>query len=336
MITIILPIFNEAKYINRTLDAILNQDYPRDQLEILIVDGMSNDGTREILASYQSNHQNISIVDNPKRIVPTGMNLAIEQAKGDVIIRVDGHTEIAPDYVSQCVYILAKSGAENVGGKMTAIGTTKFGEAVGKATSHPFGIGNARFHYSDKTEEVDSVYLGAWSMRVFEKIGLFDEELVRNQDDEFNYRIREVGGKVLLHPGIKSKYTVRSTPSGLWQQYFQYGYWKVRVMQKHPRQMSLRQFIPPTFVLSLIVSLILALTLSWGWIPLVAILGSYLAANFACSLSIAQKEGWQILRLLPIAFAIIHISYGLGFLVGLVKFANRWNDKSGKVPEWHH
>ena len=332
MITIILPIRNEAMYIAKVLDAILRQDYPPEQIEILVVDGISNDGTREIVATYEQNHPAIKLIDNPKRIVPTGMNLALRFSKGDTIIRVDGHTLIAPDYLSQCIKALEDTGVDNVGGRMRAIGTTAFGRAVAKATSHPFGIGNSKFHYSDKLEEVDTVYMGAWPRRVFEEIGLFDEELVRNQDDEFNYRIREAGGQILLHPSIKSLYTVRSTPGALWKQYFQYGYWKVRVMQKHSRQMSLRQFVPPTFVLSIIVSIVLALTSTWGWLLLTVIAGLYLFVNFGYSLSIAVKNSWRMLGLLPITFTIIHISYGSGFLTGLIKFANRWNDKAGKVP----
>jgi succinoglycan biosynthesis protein ExoA len=151
-----------------------------------------------------------------------------------MIVRVDGHTIIAPDYVEKCVQALIKSGAENAGGKMNAVSTTPFGQVVVAATSSPFGVGGARFHYSDQEEWVDTVYLGAWRREVFEKIGLFDEELVRDQDDEFNYRLREYGGKILLSPEIKSEYTVRSTPPALWKQYFQYGFWKVRVLQKHP------------------------------------------------------------------------------------------------------
>lgn len=334
MISIILPIRNEKNHIQYCLDAILAQDYPQDQIEILIADGLSDDGTREIVATNQGDHPNIRLINNPGKIVPTGINLALREAKGEVVIRVDGHTLIAPDYVSQCVKILESTGADNVGGKMTALGSTCFGEAIAEATSHPFGIGNAKFHYSDKQEWVDSVYMGAWPRRVFEEIGLFDEELVRNQDDEFNYRLRETGGRILLHPNIKSKYTVRSTPQALWRQYFQYGLWKVRVLQKHPKQMSLRQFVPPAFVLSIIISLFLAFAIWWGWVALAAVLGLYLAVNLIFSFAIASKNDWQLLGLLPIAFAIIHFSYGLGFLVGLYKFVNRWNDKTGKVPPW--
>jgi len=157
--------------------------------------------------------------------------------------------------------------------------------------------------------------------------------LVRDQDDEFNYRLREHGGKIVLNPEIRSIYSTRSTPKSLWKQYFQYGFYKVRVLQKHPRQMSLRQFVPPAFVLGLAASLLLTLFTNRGFWMLLMVAGSYLLANLAASINIAAKKGWRNLLLLPVAFAIIHISYGLGFLSGLVKFWNRWGDKIGKVAE---
>ena len=335
MISIILPIRNETGFIKKSLDAILAQDYPHDQIEILIADGMSTDKTREIIRAYQQNHAQIHIIDNPGKIVPTGMNAALRQAKGEIIIRVDGHTIIEPDYVAQCVASLQNSDAGNVGGRMDATGNSPFGEVVAIATSTPFGVGGARFHYSEKEEWVDTVYMGAWRRKIFEKIGLFDEELIRDQDDEFNYRLREAGGKILLNPKIKSKYTVRSSPKSLWKQYFQYGYWKVRVLQKHPKQMSLRQFIPPMFVFSLLISILLALATSWGKWLLFLIAFSYLIANFAAAIVTASKKGWKHLPLLPVTYSIIHLSYGFGFLAGLAKFWNRWEDKKGQVPGYN-
>ena len=176
--------------------AVLNQDYPADCMEILIADGMSTDNTRSLIHDFSALHPQlqIQILDNPGKIVPTGINIALREAKGEIIIRVDGHTIIAPDYVRQCVETLQRTHADNVGGRMNAIGSTPFGKAVALATSTPFGIGGGLFHYSDKEEWVDTVYMGAWHRaRIFEKIGLFDEELVRDQDDEFNYRLREAG-----------------------------------------------------------------------------------------------------------------------------------------------
>ncbi len=326
MISLILPIRNEANFIRKNLDAILAQDTPMDEIEILVADGMSTDGTREVIKEYQQDHPSIHLVDNPGKIVPTGINAALRHAKGDIVIRVDGHTLIAPDYVRKCVETLQRTKADNAGGCMTAVGTTAFGRAVALATSTPFGIGNSQFHYSQNEVETDSVYMGAWPKDVFNRIGLFDEELVRDQDDEFNYRLREHGGKIVLNPEIRSIYSTRSTPKSLWKQYFQYGFYKVRVLQKHPHQMSLRQFIPPTFVFSLIGSLLLAIFTPWGKWLLLPVLGSYLLANVAASFYTASKKGWRHLLVLPAAFAIIHISYGLGFLSGLVKFWNRWGE----------
>ncbi len=329
-----MPIRNEATYIRLCLDSVYRQvKLDNYEFEVIVVDGFSTDNTCDIISKYQQNHSNLILIKNPDKIVPTGFNKALLISKGDIIIRIDGHTVIAPDYVSSCVTLLEESEADNVGGRMNAVGVTRFGQAVAMATSTPFGVGSSRFHYSEKEEWVDSVYMGAWKREVFEKIGLFDEELVRNQDDEFNYRLRKAGGKILLSPAIKSKYTVRSSPKALWNQYFQYGFWKVRVLQKHPGQMSVRQFIPPAFVASLFFSLILAMFYPVFWVFLLLIVGIYLFANFLASILSAAKKGWQHFFLLPVVFAILHISYGLGFLVGLVKFANRWNDKIGKVPQ---
>jgi GT2 family glycosyltransferase len=261
------------------------------------------------------------------------MNVGIRYAKGDIIIRVDGHTIIAPDYISICVETLRRTNSENAGGRMDAKGSTKFGRVVEAATSTPFGVGGSRFHYSEIEEEVDTVYMGAWPKDVFEKIGLFDEEMVRDQDDELNYRLREKGGKIILNPMIKSSYTNRGNPFSLWTQYFQYGLYKIRVLQKHPTQMSVRHFIPPLFVLSLLLSVILSIATPWGWMLLALATGSYFIADSIASLITVLKKGWEWHYLyLPFAFGIMHISYGLGFLIGIVKFWNRWGDRAGKTP----
>ena len=333
LVAIILPIRNEAASIKTCLDAIIMQNYPQNLMNTLIIDGLSSDNSRELIKIFLRDHPKFryKIFDNPRKIVPTGMNIALRHALGEIIIRVDGHTIIAPDYIRQCVEALQSSGADNVGGKMNAVGMNAFGRAVAIATSSPFGVGGARFHFSEKEEWVDTVYMGAWPRRVFEKIGLFDEELVRDQDDEFNYRLREAGGKILLSPKIKSEYTVRGTPKSLWKQYFQYGYWKVRVLQKHPRQMSLWQFVPPIFVFVLFLFPFLAI---YPRLRIFAFLTpiAYLVANLSASIYGASRHGWRHLFLLLLVYAILHLSYGLGFLVGLVRFWNRWGDKIGKVP----
>lgn len=332
-ISILIPIRNEVHYISRCIQSVLEQDYPQDQIEILIVDGMSTDNTREVINSYQQAHPNISLFQNPCKIVPTGLNLLIPKAKGNVIIRVDGHCVIAPDYVSNCVRHLEKEGVDGVGGPMRSIGEDLVSQVTALAMSSKFGVGNSSFRTeTGQTKLADTVPFPAYKRAIIEKVGLYDEELVRNQDDEYNYRIREAGGKILLAEDVRSEYYSRGSLKKLWKQYFQYGFWKVRVLQKHPRQMSLRQFIPLAFVIALILALLLTIITSWGWMALLVLLAVYLLANLFASIITGSGQGFKKLLLLPLAFAIIHFSYGLGFLVGLFKFWNRWKDKVGKVP----
>jgi succinoglycan biosynthesis protein ExoA len=331
LVTVILPVRNEESHIFQCLSAAINQDYPKENLEIIVADGMSTDHTREIVTDLQTANPNLRLIENPGQIVPTGLNEGIRQARGDIIVRVDGHTIIAPDYVSECVRALQKSGADNVGGKMDGVGKTPFGKAVVLATSSPFGIGNARFHYSDREEFVDTVYLGAWPKEVFQRVGLFDEEMVRDQDDEFNYRMRQGGGKILLSPGIKSVYTVRETPRGLWKQYFQYGFWKVRVLQKHPRQMSIRQSIPPVFVSALALFSVLSVFSRISRYFLGLISNAYLAANFAASIAVGKKRNGYLIPRLSIAFAILHMAYGTGFISGTFQFWKMWKAHGKKL-----
>ncbi len=327
-VSVVMPVRQEGAYIAAAVAAVLAQDYPADRYEVVVADGMSTDGTREALASLRRIHHNLLVVDNPGRIAPTGLNAAIRASHGSVIVRIDGHTRVAPDYVRACVSALERTGADNAGGRMTALGDGAFGEAVAAATSSPFGVGNARFHYSDHEEWVDTVYLGAWPRRVFDRIGLFDEELVRDQDDELNYRLRASGGRILLSPSIKSWYTVRGTPAKLWRQYFQYGFWKVRVLQKHPRQMQPRQFVPGAFVAGLLGLGATALVSPIGRVGLAALVLVYLAGDLVATAASSRRR-WRLAPGIALAFPILHLAYGSGFLAGLVRFAGRWVDSAG-------
>lgn len=326
LVSMILPIRNEGEFIARTLSAVTEQTYPADRIEIIVADGMSSDETREIVQSYQSKCRNIVLLDNPGTTASKGLNLALQHAHGDIIVRVDGHTIVDRDYVQQCVAALTRTQADNVGGKMNAIGDGIVGCAIALATSNPFGVGGARFHYSDREEWVDTVYMGAWRRSVFERYGGFDEEMVRNQDDELNYRIREQGGKILLSPLIKSEYYNRNSFSKLWSQYFQYGYWKVRVMQKHPTQMQLRQFVPMVLVLSLVAFGVASLFSAGASFIVLIVFAVYVIANLSVSIVTALKRDVRSFYLLPIAFAILHVSYGVGFLKGVVVFRNKWHE----------
>ena len=325
-VSIIMAVRNEAAFIRRSLAAVLAQDYPAEHLEIIVADGMSTDATPEIVAELARDHHNLRLIENPGQIVARGLNEALRIAAGDIIVRVDGHTVIDPDYVRECVAALQASGADNVGGRMNAVGDSSFGRAVAAATSSRFGVGGARFHYSDHEEWVDTVYLGAWRRDLFGRIGNFDEEMVRNQDDEFNYRLRAHGGKILLSPAIRSEYYNRSTPWNLWKQYFQYGFWKVRVLQKHPRQMQPRQFIPGLGVLTLILLLLAAPVVSLSKFVIFGSVLAYLIANLSASVVAATKSRCKlsVVPSIAIAFAIVHIAYGCGFLIGLIRFWNCW------------
>ncbi len=331
--TIIMPVRNEARYIEKTLLAVLNQDYPSEKMEIIVADGQSTDKTQQIIQRLQQQQHNLMLISNPKKIVPTGFNLALKQARGEIIIRVDGHTHIAPDYVRQCVDALTNTKAITVGGRMDPIGENRIGKAIAMATSSPFGVGGSRFHFYKQAAWVDTVYMGAWRRSTFRQVGGMDEEMVRNQDDELNYRIRANGGKVLLSPKIKSVYTTRSSLKDLWRQYYQYGFWKVRVLQKHPRQMQFRQFLPAGFILTLLASFLLTLLTPYGWLSLASLSGTYLVANAAASILTAIKQKASLGKglLIFLANTTMHISYGIGFLVGLAYFINRWKDRNGKV-----
>ena len=333
LVSVLIPIRNESRYIDRCIQAVLHQDYPSNKIEILIADGMSDDATRSVIKEIQDNHSNVQSFQNPGKIVPTGMNILIPQAKGEILIRVDGHCVIAPDYVSNCVRHLEERDVDGVGGPMRSIGEDLVSQVTALAMSSKFGVGNSSFRTeTGQTKLADTVPFPAYTREIIQKVGLYDEELVRNQDDEYNYRIREAGGKILLAEDVKSEYYSRGSLIKLWKQYFQYGYWKVRVLQKHPRQMSLRQFVPLAFVLALILTLLLSFLISWGWLALLILLATYLLANLAASIIAASGQGFQTLLHLPPAFAIIHLGYGLGFFVGLFKFWNRWKDKVVKVP----
>lgn len=331
-VSVIVPIRNEARYIRGCLDSIAQQDYPHERMEIIIADGLSNDGTKESVQSYERMDIPVHWVDNPKLIVPTGMNLALQQARGDILVRVDGHCEIAPDYISNCVKHLQNSDADGVGGSMDTIGETPLSETIAVAMSSPFGVGGSAFRtLRGVSMYADTVPFPAYSREIVERAGLYDEELVRNQDDEYNYRIRELGGKILLASDVKSKYYSRGSLKKLWKQYFQYGFWKVRVLQKHPRQMSLRQFVPLVFVVVLILAALLAIFTGWGRLLLAFVACSYLIANMAASILTASQRGWRHLPLMPLCFAILHVSYGVGFLTGLFRFIDRWDDKERNI-----
>lgn len=332
-ISVVIPMRNEARHIGECLESVLAQEYPPERMEVLVVDGRSDDNSREAVGAYVQRDSRVRLLDNPRQIVPGALNVAIRAARGEIIARVDGHTTLAPDYLREGVEALGRSGADNVGGAMTARGGGPIGDAVEMATGSPFGIG-AYFHFGTEDRFVDTVYLGMWPRSVFARVGLFDEELVRNQDDEFNYRLRKHGGRVFMTPRMRSSYQNRQGLRSLARQFYQYGMWKVRVCQKHPRQMSWRHFVPPAFVLALLLSpVLLLLAPPLGKLGMAAV-GAYALLIAAVSAQVAlKKRAGRHKAWLPVVFAIIHVGWGLGFLVGLVRFRRRWFEPEPMPPQ---
>jgi len=322
-VSVVIPMRNEAATIGLCLDCVLAQDYPAARFEILVVDGESDDDSVAVLKGYAERDARVRLLRNPRRIVPTAMNIGIRAAHGEVIARVDGHTRIARDYLRIGVETLRRTGADNVGGPMHAVGGGVFGDAVAAAMSSRFGIG-AYFHFGTVEREVDTVYLGMWPRGVFERVGLFDEELVRNQDDEFNYRLRKAGGRIVLNPAMRSHYQNRQSVRRLARQFYEYGEWKVRILQKHPRQMSWRHFVPPMFVAALVLAPAAALVVPPIGPLGAAMAGGYVATVLAVAASSAGRQGWRTWLATTGAFAIIHWTWGMGFLAGLLRHANRW------------
>ncbi len=333
LVSLLVAMRNEAAHIEECIRSILNQDYPKEKIEVFILDGQSDDDSRKIVEEVIAGKKNYHLLDNPKRIQSVAWNLGVQLSHGDVISIVSGHSKLSSDYVSKAIETLLRTNVDMVGGSIRATSSKYTGDAIALAMSTPFGVGNANFRYSEREQETDTVFMGFCWRATYEKIGGFDEELIRNQDDEFSNRLRKAGGRIICNPKIISYYNSRATLPSLWSQYYQYGYYKVRVLQKHHRQMSLRQFVPPAFVLSLFGSAFLALSPVPPALSLIIPL-FYIFANLCASILTVSKHGWRSLPLLPIIFAILHLSYGLGFLIGLIKFWNRWGDKIGVVPVW--
>jgi succinoglycan biosynthesis protein ExoA len=326
-VSVVMPVRNEAGFIARSLGCVLAQDYPADRLEVIVADGDSTDETRQIVMALQAQHPHLTLINNPGRIAPMGLNLATARARGEIIVRVDGHCEIAPDYIRRCVEHLQRGEVDGVGGPIETIGATAMARVIATAMSSAFGVGGAAFRtMKGRTMLTDTVAFPAYTRRIIARAGGYDEELVRNQDDEYNYRLRKLGAKILLAADVRARYHSRATLPKLIKQYFQYGFWKVRVLQKHPRQMSPRQFAPPLFVAALLLALLLSLLITHGWLALILIGGCYLTANLLASVRAARQSADlpTHLLLLPIVYASLHLSYGGGFLIGLIKFAPRW------------
>jgi cellulose synthase/poly-beta-1,6-N-acetylglucosamine synthase-like glycosyltransferase len=329
-LSIIVACRNEHAHIRTLLDCVLGQQLAGVRWETIIADGMSDDGTREILESFSQQHPEIRVISNQGRIVSTGLNAALQIAGGNVIIRMDAHTRYSPDYCCSCLQTLEVTQADNVGGPaLTEVQSTPMARAIAAGHQSPFSTGGAHFHDPVHEGFVDTVPYGCWRKETLLRLGGFDESLVRNQDDELNLRLVRGGGRVYQSPRIHSWYSPRTSITQLFRQYLQYGYWKVAVIRKHGKPASWRHLVPAAFVGANLLSLIVILAAMVLRAPRLgsvteavwlSILGAYTVFLAMASVLTAMRSGWTILLHLPLVFATYHGSYGLGFALGLLRF----------------
>lgn len=311
-VSVIIALRNEVNTIRACLEAILAQDYGRERFEVIVADGRSDDGTAAILAEYTARGA-IRLLDNPATFAATGLNRSLAAARGEIIVRVDGHTILAPDYISVCVATLRATSAANVGGRMQPLGRTRVGRLIGLATSSPVGIGDSKFHFATTPQWVDTVYLGAWRRSLFEQIGGFDETMRRHQDYEFNYRTRRHGGRIWFTPAIRSSYIPRDSLSAFLRQYFNYGWWKATLVAREPASIRWRHLVAPLFVLSFLIGL-----LPHGSSILALELGLYAALVVVESLRQTRRHRTLEALALPLIFLILHLAWGSGVLARLI------------------
>ncbi|MFQ3535128.1 MAG: glycosyltransferase family 2 protein [Aggregatilineales bacterium] len=316
-ITVIMPVYNEEAFIARSLGAVLAQDYPSERYEVIVADGMSQDATRQVIHSLPG-AERVRIIDNPQRLQAAGMNIALKHAKGEIIVRVDGHTIIAPDYLRACLRALQSTQAWNVGGGMYPVGETPMGKAIAAAGRSAFAVPTA-FHVSEQPAYTDTVYMGAWWRWALERVGGYDSTFAINEDYELNYRLRAAGGKIYFSPEIRSEYHCRQSLPALWRQYYRYGIGRVQTLKKHPKSLRPRQLVAPLFVAGVLGGALIApfsVPLRMAWLLGLALYG---AANLFFSWRTARKHGMEHLLRLPLVFLTIHLAWGLGFWRGILK-----------------
>jgi succinoglycan biosynthesis protein ExoA len=322
-VSIIVPCYNEQSTILSMLKAFRAQTFPRAEMEVLIADGMSTDGTRAAIAVFQKDFPDLDVrvVENARRTIPSGVNLAIEAARGEIIVRFDGHAKPYPDYVANCIAAHQAGLGDNVGGvwEIRPGANTWIANSIAVAAAHPLGVGDALYRHAKHAAEVDTVPFGSFRRALIEQVGFFDETLLTNEDYEFNARVRKWGGKIWLDPAIRSIYFARSTLPELIRQYWRYGFWKWRMLRRYPDTLRWRQALPPVFVLSVVILAVLSIFVPSAGILLAAELLLYLSIMILAGFHAAfqQRKAYLILGL-PLAVLAMHLSWGSGFLWSLL------------------
>jgi succinoglycan biosynthesis protein ExoA len=322
MCTVGIPCLNEEHYIEDCIRCVLEQDYPKDRLEIIVADGGSTDATRAILDRLAAEHPHVRWIDNPGRIQARAMNEIIAAAKGDVLIRLDAHGEYAPSYIRKCVEVLARTGADNVGGAARPRAKSGFQRALAAALLSPMGVGGAKFRREDSEGFVDTVFNGAFRLELFDRIGGYDPGAVVNEDAELNQRILESGGRIYISREIEAYYYPRDSYAGLARQYFKYGIGRARTMLKHGGLPTVRPMIPFGTVVG---GATLLATSRWHRLTLPGV-ALYAALTGFEAVRVGRKEGLWAIPIVWTIFPVMHVSHGIGFATGLVRFLHR--------PDW--
>jgi succinoglycan biosynthesis protein ExoA len=322
-VSVIIPCYNEEATICLLLEAIHNQTFPRAQMEVVVADGLSTDRTRQEIEKFRLTHPElfVRVVDNLRRTIPSGLNQAIQAAQGEFIVRLDAHSVPAADYVERSEAALRAGHGDNVGGvwQIHPQGSDWMARSIAIAAAHPLGAGDARYRVGGKAQAVDTVPFGAYRKSLVERLGLYDETLLSNEDYEFNVRVRRSGGVIWLDPEIRSQYFARPDLPSLARQYFRYGYWKARMLRRYPGTIRWRQMLPPVFVLSIIVLGLLGLFYSpFLWL-LAAEAGGYGLVLLLAGAQAAYKHKFFPLLLgVPLAMITMHLSWGGAFLWSLI------------------
>lgn len=317
-ISVVVPCRNESGHIQQFLDGLRRQVPVHGGFEVIVADGASDDGTMELLAATRNDGLEVRVVDNPEMIVSTGLNRAIKCARGEIVVRMDVHTCYADNYLAECVAVLEETEASNVGGPWCARGQGYWQDAIALAFESRFVSGGARSHDLSYEGPVDSVYLGCWRTEYLISTGLFDESLVRNQDDELNLRIVRSGGVVWQSPRIRSWYRPRPTLKGLFRQYMQYGFWKVRVIKKHGTPASLRHVAPALAIVLFLIALVFSPISRIALIAVIALIAMYFVASALVSVALCvSSRRWRYLSAFPLVIGVFHLAYGVGFLAGI-------------------
>ncbi|MCK9246548.1 MAG: glycosyltransferase family 2 protein [Anaerolineaceae bacterium] len=327
-VSVIIPCRNEEKTIHLVLDALHKQSYPLDEMEVVIADGLSTDGTRRAIQAFSNTHPKLRIrlVDNHKQIIPAALNTAIQAATGDIIVRMDAHSLPVPDYIQRCVDALLADKAENVGGvwKIAPQNTGWIARSIAAAAANPLAVGDARYRFTDKAGYQDTVPYGAYKRDLFKRIGYFDENLLANEDYEFNTRIRQSGGRIWLDPAIECTYFARPTLKALAKQYWGYGYWKAQMLKRYPDTLRWRQALPPVFVLSLIALALAGFFWRPAWLGLGAMVGLYLLIQLIAAIRISLKqEDLKLAAGIVLATITMHLSWGIALIAGLFSTPDR-------------